>query len=868
LEGTLNVRNDLTKIILNSKDPAINFGTLFDKPFLFSKIDAHFELIHNDTFELLIKNLHIEDKFISVTSSGKIKFNEKSPFINVVAHMDEANIENLPAYLPKQTPAALRDWFIQALIGGNLLSADLIFRGDSADFPFKNSNGIFKTIMNVENATFDYAEGWPHVDKLTAEVIVDNDDLYVSAKSGYIFDATISGFTSNIIDMGQDNPHVKVHGSIAGHSSDAVNFIIQSPLNENAGLREQTKNISGHLDVKLDLDIPLDTNDTTVDGIISFSNTTIESSLPGLGLEGVNGDVSFTADAIWGENIDALYYGTPVKLNIPKVDPSTSGSKSYVISGMADKIFILNQLTTFFPSLYSMRDNISENFSGETKWSLTLSNSAADQKSDINEIELDTDLKGIAIKLPYPLGKTAAERRPLSIKTRLTDLSINKININYGNNIFTDLEVDNTENFVIKNTLIGLGQRHPETTTSNHISIQGELEELNVSEWIDFINPEKLSPSKKGKTNKQKRINGNIYVTKFNMLDNEFNNVNVNFNNTDNGWEILFDSEKLKGQTNFISTENNRLHADFEKLVLNKSKNNSDGLDNKNTASIAIDKIPELEVNVAEFVYNNNELGQLNLQTSNIENGISINNLSIIKPGFSIKATGEWLRIDDSVDRSDFHATLEADSIETMLSTFNFNTANIKEGQTSIEMNAYWMDTPMNFSMGKIDGELAMNIGKGQFLDIDPSAGRLFGLLSLQTLPRRLSLDFSDLFNEGFAFDNIEGNFSLQQGHAYTNDLEMNGPAANIIISGRTGLTTEDYDQIATITPKISSGLPVASALFGPIGIGVGAVFYLAGEIFESIPKKINEILKLQYTITGSWDDPSIEKIEKEKDSG
>lgn len=222
----------------------------------------------------------------------------------------------------------------------------------------------------------------------------------------------------------------------------------------------------------------------------------------------------------------------------------------------------------------------------------------------------------------------------------------------------------------------------------------------------------------------------------------------------------------------------------------------------------------------------------------------------------------------DDVHRSDFYAKMESDAIETMLSTLNYNTANIKDGQTTIEMKANWMDTPLNFSMEKINGELDIQIDKGQFLDINPSAGRLFGLLSLQSLPRRLALDFTDLFNKGFSFDNINGNFNLEEGHAYTNNLELTGPAANIIVSGRTGFITEDYDQIATITPKVSNSLPVASALFGPVGIGIGAVIYLTGELFKAIPNTIDNILRYQYSIKGSWDNPDIEKIKRDSKSG
>ena len=95
----------------------------------------------------------------------------------------------------------------------------------------------------------------------------------------------------------------------------------------------------------------------------------------------------------------------------------------------------------------------------------------------------------------------------------------------------------------------------------------------------------------------------------------------------------------------------------------------------------------------------------------------------------------------------------------------------------------------------------------------------------------------------------------------------MVGPSGNIMISGRTGLVTEDYDQIATVIPKVSDSLPVASALFGPVGVGVGAVLFVAGELFESIPTNIDKILTQQYSIKGSWEDPKINKINSEQQS-
>ena len=161
----------------------------------------------------------------------------------------------------------------------------------------------------------------------------------------------------------------------------------------------------------------------------------------------------------------------------------------------------------------------------------------------------------------------------------------------------------------------------------------------------------------------------------------------------------------------------------------------------------------------------------------------------------------------------------------------------------------------MDFSLPVLNGSLKLKIDKGKFLNIEPKAGRLFGLLNLQTLIRLVSLDLSVLFSKGYTFDKIEGSFTLESGNAYTNNLAVKGRSADIDVTGRTGLVDKDYDQLATITPR---------TLFGPIGAGLGAVIFIAGEVFESLPEKIDELLRYQYTIRGSWEAPVIEKYNSE----
>jgi len=307
--------------------------------------------------------------------------------------------------------------------------------------------------------------------------------------------------------------------------------------------------------------------------------------------------------------------------------------------------------------------------------------------------------------------------------------------------------------------------------------------------------------------------------------------------------------------------DSNNLKINLQKLKL--SKNMPDNEDKE--YEIYPGSIPPLDIEVSDFFYDDNNLGRLLLTSSKASNSLIVDNINISKTDMEINGSGIWNLINHE-HHSKFDLTLNAASMTTMLESFGYDVSPIVKGETSLTLDAQWQGTPMDFSLSNLNGTLHMDINKGRFIEINPSAGRLFGLLSLQTLPRRLSLDFSDLFGKGLAFDSIEGRFNIEDGNAYTNNLAMTGPSVDINISGRTGLIDQDYDQIATVTPQITDSFPVASALFGPVGIGVGAVIFLASEIFQFLPDKINTMLRKQYTITGAWDEPEVTKIKNTKE--
>ncbi len=865
LSGQVELHDEFVRLDLNSEETEIRLGQFYVNSKQLQKLEGslQFNRTNNPSIEIMALSFTTEN--MPVELSGNIRLDDDSPYIDLIGRIGESEIENLPAFLPLQTHSRFMTWAPNALLGGQLTSGDLVFRGKANAFPFRDDQGTFKALLNIADATINYEEGWPYVDKLTAEVIMDNDDISITASSGYVFDAHIDRVSAHIHDISRGEQHITIDGDLSGHTSNLPLFIMQSPLKENPDLYDFAQmHIAGNFELGIKLDVPLGDGLTAVNGSIRFTNTMFESNMPGLGLTNMNGEIKFSRDAAWGENISALYHGNPVSITIP-FDDEDDGRSTFVVNGEADKVFIIQQLGSFFPELLNQKHSFFDYFQGGSNWSVSIESYRDESDQQYRDILIESPLRGIEIMLPEPVGKNATATRSLMVKANMAGSRINKIDFEYDDQVFTNMYVDNSEDFKINRIEVDLGKDYaPDTALNADIVIRGELQELDLGDWFEFFNNESTARTPANDTDKR-TLNMELDVDNLRLLDQSYVDTRITVSNGQPAWLVGFHGEDIRGQARY--TESTPTAADnlvmrLDHLKIIKQEKSGTGKD-----ELDVNMIPELDIEIEDFVFHGKHLGKTRLLTSNQKNSMTIESLTFNKPEISINTTGIW-QFTDGINQTDIKTDIKADTLAALMQTLTGETENIDKGETSMQLTLNWMDNPVNFEMDKVIGQLDVKVGKGQLIDLNPSAGRLLGLLSITTLPRRLSLDFSDLFREGFAFDRIEGNFNLQNGQAYTNDLHMSAPAADISISGRTGFVTEDYDQVATVMPKITSSLPVASALFGPVGIGIGTAIFLAGEVFESIPKQINKILSYQYSIQGSWENPDIKRIEKGTPSG
>lgn len=806
--------------------------------------------------EQLAFRLRDFDAVLSGSVSMEPEWN--SPLVDLRVAVGPGDLEALAAELPRTENFRLGEWMERTVAAGNLVSATAALRGRLADFPFDEGQGRFQAIFNVEDVVYDYAPNWPPVDGLNAELQLDGHTLHGRINSGRIFNAEVEHATSRIENVFRNEKLVNLEGSIRGSVEDLRLFVSNSPLQADAILSQaRDALVDGQMKMDLDMTIPvhMPERQAQVSGTLSLADARLHALDGKVILEEINGAFDFARDFASGSGIAARWNGKPVEMAITGTKGDAADPPAVILRGTAGPDFIAARLSEYFPRTAPTFDALARRLSGEADWELKVDFlPGTDGRSIDRTLHISSNLRGMDIDLPHPVGKDAAGEIPLEITRPASGA---EYLIRYGSVLSSSLAPD-AGGESLQATAIRFGETESVHATEPGVHVSGKVDRLDTAEWWTLLNQHGMAT-----TAEPRPMSADLHVDELRLVNRDFADVQLNVTREPGGWEVRAAGPELTGEM-LLPVNGDRsvpVRLNLDHIHLRKADDEAD-------APRPVDPglLPALDIRTRSFDYGDIEFGALTLTASPIADGISIDRFEIAKPDLNISGSGQWIRQDDT-DQSRFTIALRADRIDSMLQTFGYNVTSIRKGETTLDIDAAWTGAPSEFALAKLNGSLDMRVSKGQLLDVDPKAGRLFGLLSIQTLPRRLMLDFSDLFGKGLAFDAIEGSFQIEDGNAYTNDLYMEGPSASVTVTGRTGLADQDYDQIVTVMPRVAGTLPVAGALFGPVGIGVGAVLYLAGRVFDNVNDGFDSLLRYQYTVTGSWDDPVIEKLESQPEA-
>jgi uncharacterized protein YhdP len=395
--------------------------------------------------------------------------------------------------------------------------------------------------------------------------------------------------------------------------------------------------------------------------------------------------------------------------------------------------------------------------------------------------------------------------------------------------------------------MAGPGERLPAETRGLHI--RGETTAVRLEDWLN------LSRSGEKKVGAADRIRSiDLQVSDLFAIGQHLRNHHVRLDRSARDWLVQIDGEDVSGSV-FVPYD---FGADRAMVVeMERMRLPGDDVTPPSVSTLDPRNLPPITFTADEFALGDRNLGAVEVNLVRTEEGLEAEKLIATDGSFDIVGTGRWVADENEElgSRTYVMATLNSNDVTTTLARLDF-AQGISGESMGVVVDLSWAGGPRASFLDVLDGKVQMRLENGALEEVEPGAGRMLGLVSFVALPRRLSLDFRDVFNRGFRYDSIAGNFNIQSGIASTCDMSLEGPAALIGVVGQVDMVNSEYEQGAVVSAKVGNTLPIVGAVVGgPPGAAAMLIF---SQIFK---KPLQSMGQVYYGISGPWEEPAIDSI-------
>ncbi|MDO9449074.1 MAG: DUF3971 domain-containing protein [Rugosibacter sp.] len=810
--------------------------------------------------------------------------------IDLVARLTRSNGNAVWRYMPLAVSQETRDWLHHSILAGTASEVSLALKGDLRRFPFrggpkKNQGGLFEVRGKFHAVTLDYATGWPDITGIDGELLFAGERMLITGNTGRIFGVDLRDVRAEIVDLETPEELLTVTGKAAGPTTDFLRYIEASPVGERIDhFTENMKAVgNGELDIKLDLPLRL-MDDAKVAGKYRFDGNrlTVDTGLPPLA--DVHGQLQFSADHLEARDIRGTLQGMPLAVNIATSDSGVQISAA----GEFNVVALRRQFA----------HPILDHLSGSAKW-----RGDVQVKNKSVDVKITSNLVGLSSSLPEPFNKSAKEPLATSFErhtlTKARAENVQKV----GAGEATVLQGGRARNALLavadgdmaKPSRVQLSSSLPpplltpvpqdlldirvgpaarlqlarRQDVSPSIITQGllTLGDVNANmpeqQLLVAMNLPKLdadawrrlllvsSGDNQQAATSLPPVQFDLRVSDLKLFDKNLHDVRATGSRADAAMARgELKSRELSGTLEWQSAGKGKLIARLDKFSMPETSVAPASLQAQ-TNDVMHD-LPALDIRIDELSLKNRPLGSVHVTAENLDaawhTAVNIKN-----DDDSLLIKGRWHPSpEQSETQIDFDLTSR--NIEKTLSRLGYPES-LRSERIGLTGNLTWHGAPLSIDYPSLNGKLKIDAGKGQIKKLDPGVGRLLGIFSLQTLIRRVTLDFRDIFGEGFAFDSIRGEFDFINGIMSTSDLKIQAPSARIFLKGKINLINETQNLQARVQPALGESMAVGAMLANPIA---GAAVWAAQKILQD---PFGQIFTFEYQITGPWANPKIDKI-------
>lgn len=839
LDGELNLDGQSGRLSLRGARTRIDAGEFFLAPLQFDQLRLALAWQHTaQGWQLKLGDLLLRNADLQAQASASWAWpGQGAGYLKLDGAVARLRAGAVADYLPTVLGRETLDWLKHSLVAGEARNARFTLDGALAQFPFADGRqGIWRVETETAGVQLDYAAGWPAVTGLDGKLSIVGNRLQVDA-SGRILGTRVPAVRALIPDLAMSTA-VEIDGKVLGPTAEFFRFIAQSPLEQSLHGLGSLARAEGEGKLALQLQIPFEDADaTTVQGQFQFQDNRLRIGSDMPPLSDLRGLLRFTERGLSAEGLSAHSLGGPLRADI-----RTEGEVVQIVAtGRAEMRAAAEQ--------YGLP--LSERISGASSYRAQVSQPASGW-----QLQLDAPLQEVALDLPAPLGKAAGELRPLRLQLDAAERS-ERWQLALGNQLRARLlREPGAQGWALSRGEIRVGQGEP-NMANRGLWLTVNLPELDLDPWLALQTQLESKPAA-AETAASKATNPlsgvELRVDKLQLLGKQLDALSLRaLPQAEAGWQLTASGKQVEGKLSWSPQAHGRLFARLSRLQLPLPA--APGAPNETADPASKPVLPAIDLVAEDFQFRQNSLGRLVLQAQQQRENWQIDSLSLINPDGQLLASGLWR--DQGADSSTrIRLAVESGNVGKLLGRFGYPET-VQRGSGRLNGELSWQGAPTSPDYPSLSGNLRLEAQNGQFAKIDPGMGRLLGILSLQSLPRRLSLDFRDVFSEGFAFDRIEGDSKIVRGVLTTDNLTIVGPAAQVLFRGEADVARETQQLRVRIVPVVgdSVAVGVGVALVNPIA-AVGA--FLLQRVLKD---PLGRLIAYEYDISGKWNDPQIKRV-------
>lgn len=872
LGGTLRVDQDGGSVEVRGDGSALTFPGVFAEPRVpFDqlaararwKVDPPAAEGRAPQVAVTLEELKFANADAAGSARGAWRNAQRGPgVLDLQGRLTRADATKVARYLPIRLAQDVRDWVGRAITAGRSDDVQFVVKGDLFDFPFVDpARGQFRVAAKVRDGGLDYVPDWPPIQAINGDLVIERIGMDLAIRSAQVYGVALSAVSAKIPDFEQ--AHLRIEGEGNGPAQDMIRYVNQSPIRERIDDFTADTRVQGPARLQLRLDLPLKQKESMrIAGTVQLAGNDLLLQ-PGLPpFDKVSGRLEFSERGIELRGVQAQFLGGPIKAEAQTPEPGRFQLRAEgTATAEALRALIEHPVMQKVDGSATYRATMETNRRGAT-------------------LVIDSELVGVSSALPAPVTKPAEASWPLKIEVGAQAVgdarpTADQIRVSLRDDlrgVFERRRDPQSQRMLVTRGAFAINGE-PQMQDSG-FALFVNRPELDVDAWRAVLATEPAAGTGNG---------GNgMFAPGFTLLPTSMTalSANVRIANKDLH-DVVFGASRVGGfwRANIASREVNgffnwrdaaigqkagTLVARFGRLEIPKSRASEvETLLDTSPASL-----PGLDIAAEEFILNDHRLGSLTLKATNSGDSQApiwkLEELQLVHPTGTLRATGSWATRRSGAERHGISQTsldfdLAMSDAGGLLGAFGQKDV-LKGGEGKLGGSVSWNGSPITLDYGSLGGKLRLDMGSGQFLKTDPGIAKLISVVNLQSLPRRLSLDFRDIFAEGFAFDSIHSDVAIDGGVARTDNMQMRGVQARVQIRGQADIAKETQALEVEVRPELNAGLAsLAYAAVANPAVGLGS--FIAQMVLR---RPLQDFFTYHYDVSGSWADPKVTEKKRE----